>query len=50
MMGVQETPARLPGGQGPGSIPANLRHPTERRHNGRGDTDLSRQQIGLRRL
>ena len=42
-------PLHLSGGQGTGSIPAHLRNSQER-HNGRGDTDLSRQQIGLRRL
>ena len=42
-------PLHLSGRQGTGSISAHLRDPQKRRHS-RGDTDLSRQQIGLRRL
>src|SRR5580693_743760 len=41
-------PLHLPGGQRASLILANLRDPQKRRHS-RGDTDLSRQQIGLRR-
>ena len=42
-------PLHVPGGQRTGPIPTHLRHSQKRRH-GRGDTDLSRQQIGLRHL